>query len=142
MTGAITFKIMLDSGILPVEWPQARERKSQNAKAASVAATLATPSEAAQTDKPQDVAPLEAAEESERESIMALAIIQPAPLAAIIMTARQTEAIEEGEQPAEKATEEDIEATPKMRATLEIAYNVTGEQRKRPGFCVRRSGCI
>lgn len=43
MTGAITFKIIFEAGVLPTEWPQARERKSRNAKDAPVIATLETP---------------------------------------------------------------------------------------------------
>ena len=73
MTGAITFKIMFEAGILPTEWPQARERKSRSTKAATV-----TPVESTQAD--------ETMQESEQETT-ALAIIQPDPLAAIIEAA-------------------------------------------------------
>lgn len=120
MTGAITFKIMFEADILPTEWPQARERKSRNAKAAPVASTVETPSKAIQPDEPQDAALLETAEESERETTMALAIIQPDPLAAIIEATQQTEMVEEVE----------AETEPEAPATMKIAYNVTGEQRK------------
>ena len=112
MTGAITFKIMFEAGILPAEWPQARERKSRNAKAAPTAATVETPSEAAQLDEPQDAALLETAEESERETAMALAIIQLDPLAAIIEAAQQTEMVEEVK----------AEAEPEAPATMKIGF--------------------
>lgn len=116
MTGAITFKIMFEAGILPAEWPQTRERKSRNAKAAPV--TVEMPNEAAQPDEPQDAAPLEVAEETTQETTTVLAIIQPDPLTAISEAAQQAEAIEEAE------------SEPETSATMEIAYNVTGEQRK------------
>ena len=119
MSGAITFKIMFEAGILPTEWPQARERKSRSAKAATV-----TPVESTQAD--------ETMQEAEQETT-ALAIIQPNPLAAIIEAAGQAEIIEatepETEQPAEATTEED-ETAQEEPTTMEIAYHVTGEQRK------------
>ena len=133
MTGAITFKIMFEAGILPSEWPQARERKSRNAKAAPVAVTVEMPGSSARPDEPQDIAPPEAAEEATQETTTALAIIQPDPLRSIIEAAQQAEAAEaakEAEQPGEEAVVEEIEAAPKAPATMEIAYNVTGEQRK------------
>lgn len=88
--GAITFKIMFEAGILPTEWPQARERKSRSHKAEPIAET---PTEAAQPDGAQP----EAVEEQAQETT-ALAIIEEP----------------QREEP----------------ATMEIAYNVTGEQRK------------
>lgn len=121
MSGALTFKIMFEAGILPTEWPQARERKSRSTKAEPVAAA---PTGQAQTN--------EAKQEAEQETA-ALAIIQPDPLAAIIEAAGQAESIEatkpEAEQPAEATTEE-AEAELEEPATMEIAYHVTGEQRK------------
>ena len=121
MSGAITFKIMFEAGILPTEWPQVRERKSRSAKAEPVAAA---PTEQAQAD--------EAKQKAEQETT-ALAIIQPNPLAAIIEAAEQAESIEatqpEVEQPS-KATTEEAEAAPEEPSTMEIAYHVTGEQRK------------
>lgn len=35
-SGAITFKIMFEAGILPTEWPEARQRKSREAKLADI----------------------------------------------------------------------------------------------------------
>ena len=102
---------------------QARERKSRSAKAVTV---TAAPMEPAQAD--------ETMQEAEQETT-ALAIIQPDPLAAILEAAGQAESIEatepeaEAEQPAE-ATAEETEAAPEEPATMEIAYHVTGEQRK------------
>lgn len=114
MSGAITFKIMFEAGILPTEWPQARERKSRSTKAATE-----TPIELTQAD------------EAEQETT-ALAIIQPDPLAAIIEAAESIETTEpeaEAEQPAEIMAEE-AEAALEEPTTMEIAYHVTGEQRK------------
>lgn len=134
MSGAITFKIMFEVGILPTEWPQARERKSRSAKAALAAAA---PTEQAKAD--------EAKQEAEQETT-ALAIIQPDPLAAIIEAAGQADSLEamepQVEQPAEEAAQEpeveqpaeimaeEAAATPEEPSTMEIAYHVTGEQRK------------
>ena len=108
-SGAITFKIMFEAGILPTEWPEARERKSRGAKAAPV---TATPIEAAQAD--------EATQETAQETT-ALAIIQPDPLAAVIEA--ETEAIEE---PA--AMEIAFEVTGERRKALVAAVSAfTGE---------------
>ena len=119
MTGAITFKIMFEAGILPTEWPQARERKSRSAKAATE-----TSMEPTQAD--------ETIQEAKQETT-ALAIIQTDPLAAILEAAGQADSLEamepEVEQPA-KATTEEAEAAPEEPSTMEIAYHVTGEQRK------------
>lgn len=117
MSGAITFKIMFEAGILPTEWPQARERKSRSAKAAPVAA-----------------APTEQAQAGEaKQETTALAIIQPDPLAAILEAAGQADSLEamepETEQPAEATTEE-AETAQEEPTTMKIAYHVTGEQRK------------
>ena len=74
----------------------------------------------------------EAIQEAEQETT-ALAIIRPDSLAAIIVAAGQAEGIEatkpETEQPA-VAMAEETEAEPEESATMEIAYHVTGEQRK------------
>ena len=71
-SGPITFKIMFEAGILPTEWPEARERKSRGAKVTPV---TVTPTKQAQAD--------EATQEAAQETT-ALAIIQPDPLAVII----------------------------------------------------------
>lgn len=150
-TGAISFKIMFEAGILPKEWPQARERKSRSPKAAPVAETEVTSEAAQQPDEPQVEAMQEAAEEPMQESTTALATIQPDPLADIIEAAERTEAIEatkpvteqpaeemvteeaevmvEVEQPAEEEAEE-IKAEPESFATMEIDFNVMGDRRK------------
>ena len=111
MNGAITFMIIFEAGVLPTEWPQARERKTRTPKDAAQATTAAMPEETTNT----------------------LAIINPDPLAAIIEAAQQAEATGEAEPAAEQPDEEmteAIEAAPEMPATMEIAFNVTGDRRK------------
>ena len=133
MAGAITFKIIFEANILPTEWPQARERKSRNSKAAPVAVTKAL-SEENQPDEPQNVMPLEVAEEPTQGTTTALAITQPNPIDAIIKVAKQAERVEEAHEPetgqSAKVAVEEIEAASEAPTTMEITYNVTGEQRK------------
>ena len=121
MSGAITFKIMFEAGILPTECPQARERRSRSAKAAT---EMVTPRESAHADE---------AKQEAKQEITALVIIQPNPLVANIEAAVQVESIEavepEAEQPTE-AMQEETEATQEELNAMEIPYRVTGEQRK------------
>jgi hypothetical protein len=65
LNGAITFKIMFEPGILPEEFPQARERKTrqpapQGAEPQAMAAEAETEAEVAEEAAPQDGQPAEA----------------------------------------------------------------------------------
>ena len=124
-TGAITFKIMFEAGILPKEWPQARERKSRGG-----AKTVNIPKETADilaasirnggyADAETVAAMKKAEEEAAQETTTALAIIQPDPLADIIEAAQQLETLEAGEQPAEDAAMEETEVEPEAEQPIE-----------------------
>lgn len=77
--GAITFKIMFEAGILPTEWPEARQRKTRSAKEAPLDAGHT----AIASERKED-------EEAAQETT-ALATIQPNEVSEAI----ETEACEE-----------------------------------------------
>lgn len=107
-SGAITFKIMFEAGILPTEWPEARQRKSRGViKTAEI---------------PKETADMLAA------SIKNGGYADAATVAAMQEPAE--EPLEEEFQPIEesgaKATQE-----PEIEEPItQLAYNVTSEQRK------------
>ena len=115
--GAITFKIHFEPGILPDEWPEARERKSRKAKAeATAVAAIEAAEEAPDTERPE-----------ETEVVEPLAL--PAP---------DSDAADEATEGAQGGIEADAGAVaenseePAMEAPerMERAYNATGDRRK------------
>ncbi len=63
--GAITFKIMFEAGILPTEWPEARQRKTRSSKEAPLA------------DGHSDIAPDKQADEEAADETEVSATLQP-----------------------------------------------------------------
>ncbi len=126
-SGAITFKIMFEAGILPTEWPEARQRKSRG-----VIKTAEIPKETAD---------------------MLAASIKNGGYADAETVAAMNEAAEEATQPEEipdaiEAAQEEVEGQPETEileaqepeladeipaeepGIMAEAFNVTGEQRK------------
>lgn len=112
--GKITFEIHYAPGVLPEVFPEPRTRVTRAAKAAAKTETAP-----AEEQAPEEIV----AEEAEPEQTEAEEMIEaPAePEAAEETQPAETEAPEQAEEP--KATGEEPE-------TMEIAYNVTGDQRK------------
>ena len=120
VTGAITFKIMFEEGVLPKVWPEKRQRKSRAAKAAE-AEIPANVTEAIQNALEQAEA------EGQPVQDVAEAAINGAEVRAeangpeiIIITA------EDGEETAENAEQEEAP----QEYSMALHYHVTGEQRK------------
>lgn len=101
-TGAITFKIMFEAGILPKEWPQARERKRRSVQTAPVAAKEVASEAAPQTNEPlTDI--IEPTEQAEVINATTLEVMPP--------------------------TEENADTLGNYEL-VEINFNVAGERRK------------
>ena len=104
VTGAITFKIMFEEGILPKVWPEARTRKSRKV----------SPEETPMPDK--ITAGLQAA--------LAQAEAEGQPVAEI------AEAATQGAEITTELNGQELTITAHEPETMEVAFNVTGEQRK------------
>ena len=104
VTGAITFKIMFEEGVLPKVWPEARTRKTR--KATSEEAPI-----------PEKITTgLQAAlEQAEAEG-------QP--------VAEIAEAVEQGAEITTELNGQELIITAHEPETMEAAFNVTGERRK------------
>ena len=104
VTGAITFKIMFEEGVLPKVWPEARTRKTWKVK----------PEEAPVTE--HITAGLQAAlEQAEAEG-------QP--------VAEIAEAAAQGAEITTELNGQELTITAHEPETMEAAFNVTGERRK------------
>ena len=104
VTGAITFKITFEEGILPKVWPEARARKSRKV----------SPEEAPMPER--ITAGLHAAlEQAEAEG-------QP--------VAKVVEAAAQGAKITTELNEQELTITAHEPETMEAAFNVTGERRK------------
>ena len=104
VTGAITFKITFEEGILPKVWPEARARKSRKV----------SPEEAPMPER--ITAGLQAAlEQAEAEG-------QP--------VAKVVEAAAQGAKITTELNEQELTITAHEPETMEAAFNVTGERRK------------
>ena len=104
VTGAITFKIMFEEGVLPKVWPEARTRKSRKDKSEV-------------TPTPEKItAGLQAAlEQAEAEG-------QP--------VAEIAEAAAQGTEITAELNGQELTITAQKPEKMEAAFNVTGEQRK------------
>ena len=113
MSGAITFKIMFEQGILPKVWPEARQRRTRGANATQEA----VPAEPAH----ENAEPVVSTEAPEQETT-AIAIAEPKTEESDVEAEQQPEESEATEQRAEEADEAQVK--------MEVAYNVTGGDRK------------
>ena len=104
VTGAITFKIMFEEGVLPKVWPEARVRKSRKVKPEEVS----TPEKI--TARFQT-----ALEQAEAEG-------QP--------VAEIAEAAAQGVEITAELNGQELTITAHEPETMEVAFNVTGERRK------------
>ena len=104
VTGAITFKIMFEEGVLPKVWPEARMRKTRKVKPEEVPA-------------PKHIAAgLQAAlEQAEAEG-------QP--------VAEIAEAVEQGAEITAELNGQELTITAHEQENMEAVFNVTGERRK------------
>lgn len=116
-SGAITFKIMFEAGILPTEWPEARQRKSRG-----VIKTAEIPKETADMLAASignggyaDAETVAAMNEATEETTQAEEI---------------PEAIEAAPEEAESQPEAADEISAEEPGIMAEAFNVTGEQRK------------
>ena len=104
VTGAITFKIMFEEGILPKVWPEARTRKTRKARSeeAPITEKIATGLQAA-------------LEQAEAEG-------QP--------VAEIAEAVVQGAEITAELNGQVLTITAQEPVNMEAAFNVTGERRK------------
>ena len=104
VTGAITFKIMFEEGVLPKVWPEARTRKTRKVRSE-------------ETPVPESVtAGLQAAlEQAEAEG-------QP--------VAEIAKAVARGAEITAELNGQELTITAHESETIEAAFNVTGERRK------------
>ena len=104
VTGAITFKITFEEGVLPKVWPEARTRKSRNSKQEEMPA-------------PEKIAVgLQAALEQ--------AEVEGHPVAEV------TEAAAHGAEITAELNGQELTITAHEPEKMEAAFNVTGERRK------------
>ena len=116
--GAITFKIHFEPGILPDEWPEARERKSRKAKAeATAVAAIEAAEEAPDTERPE-----------ETEAVEPLAL--PAPDADAANEAEDAAQDSIEADAGEDVAEDSEEPAETGAGDMERAYNATGDRRK------------
>lgn len=104
ITGAITFKIMFEEGILPKAWPEARTRKTRKAKA--------------------EEAPMQERITVGLEAALAQAEAEGQPVAEIIKAAAQ------GAEITAEFNGQELTITAQEPENMEAAFNVTGERRK------------
>ena len=96
LNGAITFKIMFEPGVLPEEFPQAREKKTRTPIPQGTEPQVTAAAEVAEEEVPQEVQAVEAPPEGTMEALaQALDDAQAAgePVDALAETAANGEAI-------------------------------------------------
>ena len=104
VTGAITFKIVFEEGILPKVWPEARTRKTRKAK-------------------PEEV-PMHESITAGLQAALARAEVEGQPVAEI------AEAAAQGAEITAELNGQELTITAHETEIMEAAFNVTGERRK------------
>ena len=104
VTGAITFKIMFEEGVLPKVWPEARTRKTRKARS--------------------EEAPIPEKITSGRQSAVEQAQAEGQPAAEI------AEAVAQGAEITTELNGQVLTITAHEPEKMEAAFNVTGERRK------------
>lgn len=105
VTGAITFKIMFEEGVLPKVWPEARTRKSRKVS--------------------QEEAPM-----PEKITAGLQAALEQAEADGQPVVAEIAEAVEQGAEITTELNGQDLTITAHEPENMETAFNVTGERRK------------
>ena len=104
VTGAITFKIMFEEGVLPKVWPEARTRKTRKVKPEEV-------------PTPEHIA-------AGLQAALAQAEAEGQPVAEI------AEAVAQGAELTAELNGQELTITAQEPENMEAAFNVTGERRK------------
>ena len=119
MTGAITFKISLDPGVLPEVWPEKRQRKHRAEKAAEaeIPASVTEAIQHALEHAETDGQPVQEITEAAANGAEIQAEVNGPE---IIVTAEDGEEAAEGAEPEEAPQE----------YSMALYYHATGEQRK------------
>lgn len=104
VTGAITFKIMFEEGVLPKVWPEARARKTRKARS--------------------EEAPIPEKLTAWLQSALEQAQSEGQPVAEI------AEAVAQGAEITTELNGQDLTITAHEPENMETAFNVTGERRK------------
>lgn len=104
VTGAITFKIMFEEGVLPKEWPEARTRKTRKAK--------------------HDEMPTPERITAGLQAALARAEAEGQPVAEI------AEAATQGAEITAELNGQELTITAHEFENMKVAFNVTGERRK------------
>ena len=104
VTGAITFKIMFEEGVLPKVWPEARTRKTRKGKL--------------------EEAPIPEKITAGLQAALEQAEAEGQPVAEI------AKAVAQGAEIAAELNGQELIITAHEPETMEVAFNVTGERRK------------